>query len=255
MFSHTLFAETLLLQNGEIVRGQITAEDQNTVLIETESGPRSFERGEIRKIFYSEAQEEVWRKSEGLPSEDASKTDGAISDATSPRAIAWRAAAWNIVLPGSAQWRRGQNFRGFAYSGGSAFALYHLYTSHRRFRSTENDYNNVADTLYVWPANFAQSLIYGYQLNNENRLYSLLKTRSNEREQAAWLLVAVYVWQLVDALWLSPNGDSAALGLDAHEGAHAFRLDFFSERSTQPMKAVDSATEDDRIQFDYSHRF
>ena len=229
-----LFGETLLLESGEIIRGRITLEDQNTIVVETEAGARSFEKKDVRKIFYSKVQEENWNQENARIDSPGAKNEQRQPRPASAWNLQWGAAAGNLVLPGYAQWQRGERLKAGLYAIATFASLAALDTTDRRFRSTRNDYSTVADTLFVWPGSFTQSLIYAYQLNRENQLYSRMKIHGVRRQQASLVFLSFYALQFLDALFVGSRFFESAPEPPSNAGA--FRFEFLPEAKDNPAR-------------------
>ncbi len=222
-----LFGETLLMESGEIIRGRITLEDQNTIIVETEAGTRSFEKKDVRKVFYSKVQEDNWNEQNTRNESPEAKNALRQSRASTAWDLQWSAAAGNLLLPGYAQWQRGERVKSSVYAIAALASLAALHKTDRRYRSTRNDYNTVADTLFVWPGSFTQSLIYAYQLSRENQLYSRVKIQGVRRHQASLVFLSFYAIQLLDALFVGSSFFSSAPEQTPNTGA--FRFEFLPE--------------------------
>jgi len=50
-FASFCFADTLILTNGDIVKGLVTKQDEKQIIIKTDSGVRSLKVTDVKKIF------------------------------------------------------------------------------------------------------------------------------------------------------------------------------------------------------------
>lgn len=57
-----LQAETLLMLNGTVIRGQITAQDRNNVTIQTPSGVQVIPKAQIRRIVFDDSRYDAEQK-------------------------------------------------------------------------------------------------------------------------------------------------------------------------------------------------
>jgi hypothetical protein len=234
-WSFGLSAEVIHLKNGQVLVGRVIGQTRESMRIQTERGVRTIAKNEIRRVSYSQAEEDAIRQKEAAAeerrrkaeeaeqqrreeaarrkaeAEAARKAEQQAADAadttetpppgtTTPRSLVMRQA----LVPGLGHIGMGKTITGATYMGLAGLTLFNFVSSRRQALSAEAQ--NSQDVLVNLALTFAPNGIETAQRLGINIYLNQIAQEPYRNaiaryDQSLLLLVAVYSVQMIHIIY------------------------------------------------------
>ena len=224
VFSLSIFSETVILKNGNIIKAKVVNQNPKEITIKKENGStQNYSKNSILKIVYKDIdaneakniKEEEERK---ILEKNKKLTDKKISEEPiitekeskkeqtqySRRNIIFS----SMVLPGWGQYKENRNIFAIVYPSVIGVLLFGAYQKNREYRNASNDYNSLNSPYFSQAPSSATFLnpgtayIYSHSFDSQKEA---VENHQKERNMYLFSAILVYLINIVDAGYFYKN--------------------------------------------------